>query len=71
MKLSPSRRAELLAELQLRVLFRDKALCRRYCVSRSTLARLRREALDQMAQNVPKEGRFLWFTTIGQQKAKA
>jgi hypothetical protein len=71
MKLSPSRRAELLNELQLRVLFRDKVLCRRYGVSRSTLARLQREALDQMAQNVPKDIHVLWFPTNMTQKAKA
>jgi hypothetical protein len=53
-KLSPQRRAELINELKLRVLFRDKSLCKRYGVSRSTLARLQREALDEqvMTQNV-------------------
>ena len=54
MKLSPERRAELINELHLRVLFRDKLICKRYGISRSTLARLQREALDQhMTQNAP------------------
>jgi hypothetical protein len=54
MKLSPAREAELLNELRLRVLFRDKSLCKRYGVSRSTLARLQRKALDRQSvtQNV-------------------
>lgn len=54
MKLNAARREELLNELRLRVLFRDKSLCKRYGVSRSTLARLQREALDGqlVAQNV-------------------
>jgi hypothetical protein len=47
MKLTAERKAELLNELKLRVLFRDKSLCRRYGISRSTLARLQREALDE------------------------
>ena len=46
-KLSRELRAELIRELQLRVLFRDKSLCKRYGVSRSTLARLQREAFDK------------------------
>ena len=71
MKLSPARRAELIAELQLRLLFRDKVLCRRYGVSRSTLARLQREALEQMTQNAPKDMHVLWFPTNGPNKVKA
>ncbi len=54
MKLAPERRAELLNELRLRVLFKDKALCRRYGISRRTLTRLQAEALEQpMAQIEP------------------
>ena len=71
MRLSPARRNELIAELQLRFLFRDKVLCRRYGVSRSTLARLQREALDQMTQKAPTDMHVLWFPTNGPRKVKA
>lgn len=68
MKLSRERRAELLNELQLRVLFRDKMLCRRYGVSRSTLARLQREALDEMNQNAPTTINLIWSPKRPQQE---
>lgn len=72
MKLSRERRAELINELQLRVLFRDKSLCKRYGVSRSTLARLQREALDEqtVAQNVSYVVRALVLNTNGPRKKR-
>ena len=58
MKLTLERRTELMNELRLRVLFRDKCLCRRYGVSRSTLAILQREAFKQP---MAAESHVLWF----------
>jgi hypothetical protein len=72
-KLTPERRAELINELQLRVLFRDKLLCRRYGVSRSTLARLQREALDErpITQNVSETVHVLCLRTTRSRQVKA
>jgi hypothetical protein len=71
MKLSPERRAELLNELRLRVLFKDKALCRRYGVSRATLCRLQREALEQpMTQNASDSVHILCLTTSRSKKVR-
>jgi AraC-like DNA-binding protein len=71
-KLSAERRAELLNELRLRVLFKDKTLCRRYGISRSTLARLQREALERpMTQNVSDTVHVLCLTTSRSRKSRA
>lgn len=71
MKLSRERRAELLNELKLRVLFRDKSLCRRYGVSRSMLGRLQREALAEKTQNEPTDIYVTWFPIKRPPKVKA
>jgi hypothetical protein len=69
MKLSPARRAELLNELRLRVLFKDKVLCARYGISRRTLTRLQAEALEQpLAQKTPDTLHIVCFTGSGQPK---
>ena len=69
MRLSPQRRAELLNELRLRMLFRDKIMCRRWGISRRTLARLQAEALMRpMAQKVPDTLRIVCFTTGDRKK---
>jgi hypothetical protein len=52
MKLTAERKAELLNELRLRVLFKDRALCRRFGISRRTLSRLQSEALDPFAEGL-------------------
>lgn len=66
MKLSPARRAELLNELRLRVLFSNKALARRYGVSRRTLVRLQAEALARpLAPMAPDTLHVLCFPMRG------
>lgn len=68
-KLSPARRAELLNELRLRMLFKDKVLCARYGISRRTLTRLQAEALERpMAQNAPDMLHAVCFTSNRPQK---
>lgn len=62
MKLSPQRRAELLAELALATQMNTKAWCRRYGIAPRTVKRLRaeaREALAQKARNGPINWRVL------------
>jgi hypothetical protein len=80
MKLTPQREAELLNELRLRTLFSNKALCRRYGVSRRTLVRIQSKALDpfgegvyqslkqKMAQITPDTLHLICFTANGPQK---
>ncbi len=66
MKLSAERRAELLNELRLRMLFRDKVLCRRYGISRSTLTRLQAEALERpLTQKASDTVHVTLFTSRG------
>jgi hypothetical protein len=83
MKLSPEREAELLNELRLRVLFSDRALCRRYGISRRTLVRLQSKALDPYAEGLvcvrarieaqlaPDTSAPVCFATDGTAKAEA
>lgn len=83
MKLPPEREAELLNELRLRVLFSNKALCRRYGISRRTLVRLQSKALDpfgeglfsaldqQLARITPDTLRITCFYSNRPQKVKA
>jgi hypothetical protein len=72
MKLSAERRAELVAELRLRELFTNKALCRRYGVSRRTLVRLRAEMMQErpLAQFGTATHHVLLFTTNVPRRAK-
>jgi hypothetical protein len=63
-KLSPEARADLLAALQLREQLTNKALCRRFGVSRRTLVRLRQEMLDEhslMAHFEPRQRAPAWL----------
>jgi hypothetical protein len=47
MKLSATQRAKIKSEIRLRRLLRDKMICKRYRISRSTLVRLQREELEE------------------------
>jgi hypothetical protein len=47
MKLSDTQRAKIKGEIRLRRLLRDKVICKRYKISRSTLTRLQREELEE------------------------
>ena len=53
MKLKPDQRRALLNEMILAELFSEKSWARRYCVSISTVKRLRGEAREQMSLFVP------------------
>ena len=69
MRLSPESRAELLNELRLRRLFRDKVMCKRWGISQRTLARLQAEVLaEPMAQKMPDAVRIACFTTSDRKK---
>lgn len=71
-KLSPKREAELLAELELRRLFRDKVLCQRYGVSRSYLRKLQVKACEKPdAHFASQTGAVVVFNTNWPQRAKA
>jgi hypothetical protein len=83
MKLTRQREAELLNELRLRVLFSNRAICRRYNISRRTLVRLQSKALDpygegvfpalkqQLAQITPDTLHVVCFTSNQAKKGKA
>jgi hypothetical protein len=71
MKLKPDQRRAILNEMILSELFSEKAWARRYGISARTVKRLRAEARDRMALNVPENIQVTLFNAGSRERKRA